>query len=106
MQVRVKVVNGRIGRVKTECSEDDLPLDPDFAAALKDWKTQCPESVGGWVFPSPITDRCYHASPIQQDYIRPAGKKLGWKAWVGIPFATPNAHGSTQREHRSESSRS
>jgi len=77
MQVRVKVVNGRIGRVKTECSEDDLPLDPDFAAALKDWKTQCPESVGDWVFPSPITDRCYHASPIQQDYIRPAGKKLG-----------------------------
>jgi integrase len=74
MQVRVKVVNGRIGRVKTECSEDDLPLDPDFAAALKDWKTQCPASVGDWVFPSPITDRCYHAGPIQQDYIRPAGE--------------------------------
>lgn len=24
-----------------------------------------------------ITDRCYHASPIQQDYIRPAARKLG-----------------------------
>jgi integrase len=77
MQVRVKVVNGRIGRVKTECSEDDLPLAPDFAAALKAWETQCPVSVGDWVFPSPITDRCYHAGPIQQDYIRPAGEKLG-----------------------------
>jgi hypothetical protein len=29
------------------------------------------------MFPSPITGRCYHASPIQQDYIRPAGQKLG-----------------------------
>ena len=24
-----------------------------------------------------VTGRCYHASPIQQDYIRPAGRKLG-----------------------------
>jgi integrase len=40
-------------------------------------KKRCPESPGDWVFPSPFTDRCYHASPIQQDYIRPAGKKLG-----------------------------
>lgn len=24
-----------------------------------------------------MTGRCYHASPIQQDYIRPAGRKLG-----------------------------
>jgi len=29
------------------------------------------------MFPSPITGRCYHASPIQQDYIRRAGRKLG-----------------------------
>lgn len=75
--VRVKVVNGRIGKVKTECSEDELPLDPDFAAVLKEWKAQCPETIGDWVFPSPVTDRCYHSSPIQQDYIRPAGKELG-----------------------------
>jgi|HubBroStandDraft_6_1064221.scaffolds.fasta_scaffold66707_1 hypothetical protein len=30
-----------------------------------------------WIFPSAVTGRCYHASPIQQDYIRPAGRKLG-----------------------------
>ena len=70
-------VNGRIGRVKTEYSEDELPLDPAFARVLKAWQKKCPASPGGWVFPSPFTDRCYHASPIQQDYIRPAGKKLG-----------------------------
>ncbi|HYE26086.1 MAG TPA: site-specific integrase, partial [Clostridia bacterium] len=77
MTVKVKVVNGRIGRVKTEYSEDELPLDPEFAAVLLAWKKRCPDSPGDWVFPSPFTDRCYHASPIQQDYIRPAGKKLG-----------------------------
>jgi len=29
MRVPRKVVNGRVSRVKTEYSEDDLPLDPD-----------------------------------------------------------------------------
>jgi hypothetical protein len=38
------------------------------------------------MFPSPFTGRCYHASPIQQDYIRPAGRRLnlgdvGWHAF-------------------------
>ena len=72
-------------------------------------------TVGDWVFPSPITDRCFHASPIQQDYIRPAGEKLGvegvgwhtfrhtYRAWldaVGAPIGVQqklmrHAHGST-----------
>ena len=77
MMVKVKAVNERIGRVKTEYSEDELPIDPQFARVLKAWKKKCPSSPGDWVFPSAFTDRCYHASPIQQDYIRPAGKKLG-----------------------------
>jgi integrase len=77
IMVRVGAVNGRTGRVKTECSEDELPLDPDFAAVLLHWKTQCRQTPGDWVFPSHITDRCFHASPIQQDYIRPAARKLG-----------------------------
>jgi integrase len=77
MMIKVKAVNGRIARVKTECAEDELPLDPDFAAALLGWKAQCRQTPGDWVFPSPVTDRCYHASPIQQDYIRPAALALG-----------------------------
>jgi len=77
MMVRLGAVNGRTGRVKTECSEDELPLDPDFAAVLLNWKAQCRQTPGDWVFPSPVTDRCFHASPIQQDYIRPAAEKLG-----------------------------
>ena len=77
MRVKIGAVNGRTGPVKTECSEDELPLDSDFAAVLLNWKAECRQTPGDWVFPSPITDRCFHASPIQQDYIRPAGRKLG-----------------------------
>jgi len=83
MRVTRGVVDGVVDEVKTECSEDDLPLDPDLATVLLSWKERCPKSDEGRMFPSPITGRCYHASPIQQDYIRPAGRKLclgdiGW----------------------------
>jgi integrase len=77
MRVSRGVVDGVVDEVKNEYSEDDLPLDPDLATVLLNWKERCPKSEEGWMFPSPITGRCYHASPIQQDYIRPAGRKLG-----------------------------
>ncbi|PYX53830.1 MAG: hypothetical protein DMG76_24095 [Acidobacteria bacterium] len=77
MRVTRGVVDGVVDEVKTEYSEDDLPLDPDLATLLLNWKERCPKSEEGWMFPSPVSGRCYHASPIQQDYIRPAGRKLG-----------------------------
>jgi integrase len=77
MRVTRGVVDGVVDEVKTEYSEDDLPLDPDLATVLLAWQERCPKSEEAWMFPSPVTGRCYHASPIQQDYIRPAGRKLG-----------------------------
>lgn len=77
MRVTRAVVDGVVDDVKTEYSEDDLPLDPELATALLRWKQQCPESEQDWLFPSKITGGYYHASPIQQDYIRTAGRKLG-----------------------------
>ena len=77
VRVTRAVVHGRIERVKTECSQDELPLDPDFANLLLEWRTQCPKTPEGWVFPSHISGQPYHASPIQQDYLRPAGERLG-----------------------------
>jgi len=84
MQVVRAVVHGRVKIVKTEYSEDELPLDPDFAAILLDWKRESEEEqalidgiseVPGaeLLFTSPVTGRHYHTAPIQQDYIRPAG---------------------------------
>ena len=68
MRVTRKVVNGRISRVKTEYSEDDLPLDPDFATQLLDWRRQCPASPEDWVFANTLTSVPYYASEIQKDY--------------------------------------
>jgi integrase len=84
LQVVRGVVHGRISDVKTEYSEDMLPLDSAFAEVMLEWQKRCPNSEGNWVFPNPNTGNPYHASPIGQDYIRAAGRKaklgkdIGW----------------------------
>ena len=86
MRVTRKVVNGRVNRVKTEYSEDDLPLDSAFATQLLEWKMQCPDSAENWVFPNPGTSQPYYASEIQKDYLKPAGRSLGLQS-KGVPVA-------------------
>jgi integrase len=83
MKVVRAVIHGRVKTVKTEYSEDELPLDPEFATVLLDWKIQSEERAksegktplmgSDLVFPSTATGRHFHTAPIQQDYIRPAG---------------------------------
>ena len=83
MKVTRAVVHGRVKLVKTEYSEDELPLDPDFATLLLEWQRNqsrhAPEDIPTrltglhLLFPSPMTARHFHGTPIQQDYIRPAG---------------------------------
>jgi integrase len=65
------VVHGRVRFVKTEYAEDELPLDPEFATVLLEWKRRTDGSQ--LVFTSPVTGRHFLASPAQQDYLRPAG---------------------------------
>lgn len=74
MLVQEGAVHGRIGSVKTEASQDEVPLAPEFADALLRWKGDRKE---GLVFPSHVTGHCYHASTIQQDFLRPKGAELG-----------------------------
>lgn len=71
------VVRGVVDRCKTEASEDDLPLDPAFAAALLAYREIGAPSSDDWVFPSPRTGRPYEPGTIQQKVLRPAGDKLG-----------------------------
>ncbi len=54
MKVVRAVVHGRVKMVKTEYLEDELPLDPDFAAILLDWKTQCQEQTRSMNRPNPM----------------------------------------------------
>lgn len=70
-------VHGRIGRVKTEYSEDEMPLDPAFAKILLKWKGLCPASEQAWVFPNPNTGGVWHSSVLQGEILVPAGKKIG-----------------------------
>jgi integrase len=56
-------------------AKEDIHLDPVLLEALLEWRNKSPGS--GLVFPSHITGRCYHPGPIQQDYFRPAARKLG-----------------------------
>jgi hypothetical protein len=109
--------------VKTEYSEDELPLDPGFAAILLDWKRECeeqarraladrktPEMGLDLVFASPVTGRHYHTAPIQQDYIRPAGWCLvdcprcgaGAGVWCQEDGMTPNGKRLPIHEERQE----
>jgi len=90
------VVHGRVKTVKTEYSEDELPLDPDFATVLLAWKSNAAKSE--LVFPSHVTGRNFHASPIQQDYIRPAGCCLAPCRRVRL---APGAGAQTERENGS-----
>ena len=123
MRVVRAVVHGRVKWVKTEYSEDELPLDPDFAAILPVWKRQCEEEVRkalaegktpfvglDLVFPSPVTGRHYHTAPIQQDYLRPAGWCLvectkcgaGGGDWCVDGSPTPNGRRLPIHEERRE----
>lgn len=73
--VQQGVVNGRIGRVKTEASQDEIPLDGAFVQALIEWRNK--NTSTGLVFESPTTGKCFHASTVQQDYLKPVGECLG-----------------------------
>jgi integrase len=78
--VQQGVVSGRIGKVKTEASNDEIPLDPVFAQLLLTWRG---DRTSGLVFPSHVTGRSYHAGILQQKILRPKGAeigipKLGW----------------------------
>lgn len=73
--VQQGVVNGRIGKVKTEASQDEVPLDPAFADILHTWKGDRRDE--GLVFPSPVTGRPYYAGVIQQHILKPKGEEIG-----------------------------
>ena len=71
------VVNGRVSRLKTEYSEDLLPLDSDLATVLLQWRAKSPPSPERWVFANPMTLKPYHASSIEHRYFRKIRASLG-----------------------------
>ena len=53
MEVREGYARSQVTKLKSECSQDELPLDPDVATVLLEWKRLCPETEGDWSFPAP-----------------------------------------------------
>jgi integrase len=70
-------VGKRLNKLKTECSQDEVPLERGFIVELKKWQALCLESEGQWLFPSPATGRPLHADSIRADYLVPTGLQLG-----------------------------
>jgi integrase len=82
-------------KLKSEYSQDELPLDPDVATILLEWKRLCPETAGNWVFPSPRTSKPYDSSSLRKKVLKPAAQRakiagaIGWhslrhsyRAWL------------------------
>ncbi len=85
LRVRVQrgIVHGRVDDVKTEYSNDDLPLDPDFASVMLSWRACCVATPEGWVFPNPNTRRPYWQESVAERRIKPAGKLAGLGEHIG-----------------------
>jgi integrase len=83
VRVQRDIVHGRVDEVKTEYSNDDLPLDSDFAAVMLNWKARCPATPEGWVFPNLETSKPYWQDGVRKDHIQPAGLKAGLGRNIG-----------------------
>ena len=75
--IQRSAVGKHLNRLKTEYSQDEVPLESSFILVLTKWQELCAATEQGWVFPSPATGRPYHADSIRGDYLVPAGVKLG-----------------------------
>ena len=83
MEVREGYARGRVTKLKSECSQDELPLDPDVATILLEWKRLCPETQEDWVFPSPRTNKPYDSGSLRKKVLRAAAKR----AKIQVPVA-------------------
>jgi integrase len=83
------VVRGRVDDVKTKYSRKKVPLDPQLAEVLLNFRTHQAVAIGtgDWIFANPDTGKPWLPYHIQQDYIRPAaiaaglGDGVGWHAF-------------------------
>jgi integrase len=80
------VVHQVIGELKTEASQRPLPLDPELAHSLLDWRCLSPfNQQTDWVFASPEMkgEQPYWPENLVRRHIRPAAKRRGIKKTIG-----------------------
>jgi integrase len=59
--------------VKTEYSQDYVPLHPSLTEIVLEWSKEAVPTEEGWVFANPITERPYHPTEIQKRHLRSSG---------------------------------
>ena len=83
---KVNAVISVLGELKTKASRKGVPMSPELAELLEDWRTQTPYPLDqDWVFASPFTQgqRPYWPESVLKDHVRPAAKKAGITKHVG-----------------------
>jgi integrase len=75
--IQRSAVGKRLNKLKTECSQDEVPLERGFILELKKWQALCLKSEEHWLFASPVTGRPLHADSVRADYLVPTGLQLG-----------------------------
>ncbi|MFP5228730.1 MAG: tyrosine-type recombinase/integrase [Acidobacteriota bacterium] len=70
-------VDGYVADVKTEASRDVIPLSGEFISFILRWQQIAPLSAEGWMFPSIITGRPYHAGILLRRHLAPLASKVG-----------------------------
>jgi integrase len=77
LSIRRSAVDGIVADVKSEASRDVIPLCDDFLYLLTRWQKIAPASEEGWIFPSIVTGRPYHAGALLRRHLRPLATKVG-----------------------------
>lgn len=77
LSIRRSAVDGVVADVKSEASRDVIPLGNDFVLFICRWQKIAPASDEGWMFPSTVTGRPYHAGILLRRHLHPLAKKVG-----------------------------
>jgi integrase len=77
LSIRRSAVDGYVADVKTEASRDVIPLSGEFISFILRWQRIAPLSAEGWMFPSIVTGRPYHAGILLRRHLAPLVPKVG-----------------------------
>ncbi len=71
--VQRSFVNGSVDDVKTEYSQDYVPLHLSLTEIVLKWSTKAVPTEEGWVLANPRTNRPYYPTEIQKRHLRSSG---------------------------------
>jgi len=80
------VVHQVVGELKTEASQKPIPLDPELARGLLEWRHLSPfNQQADWIFASPEMkgQQPYWPENLLRRYVRPAAERCGIRKTIG-----------------------